>query len=108
MDFIEKCKKIAFRVQCLECSLEIETTMMLRQHMAETNKQHPVSSLADCNLVGVLTLESTNRENFEFANSVNSDEVAHIEPPHLDLHCLRSRRQKRHSISRTNFWQTAG
>ena len=24
----------------------------------------------------------------EFANSVDSDEVAHYEPPHLDLHCL--------------------
>ena len=26
----------------------------------------------------------------EFANSVDSDEVAHNEPPHLDLHCLSS------------------
>ena len=26
----------------------------------------------------------------EFANSVDLDEVAHNEPPHLDLHCLRS------------------
>ena len=26
----------------------------------------------------------------EFANSVDLDEVAHIEPPHLDLHCLPS------------------
>ena len=26
----------------------------------------------------------------EFANSVDSDEVAHGEPPHLDLHCLLS------------------
>ena len=24
----------------------------------------------------------------EFANSVNLDEVAHNEPPHLDLRCL--------------------
>ena len=24
----------------------------------------------------------------EFANSVDPDEVAHHEPPHLDLHCL--------------------
>ena len=24
----------------------------------------------------------------EFANSVDLDEVAHYEPPHLDLHCL--------------------
>ena len=27
----------------------------------------------------------------EFANSVDLDEVAHNEPPHLDLHCLHSR-----------------
>ena len=26
----------------------------------------------------------------EFANSVDLDEVAHDEPPHLDLHCLTS------------------
>ena len=26
----------------------------------------------------------------EFANGVDLDEVAHIEPPHLDLHCLHS------------------
>ena len=26
----------------------------------------------------------------EFANSVDLDEVAHHEPPHLDLHCLPS------------------
>lgn len=52
MDFMEKCSKIPFKVQCLECSLEIQTALMLRQHMAETNRQHPVSSLADCNPVG--------------------------------------------------------
>ena len=26
----------------------------------------------------------------EFANSVDLDEVAHYEPPHVDLHCLPS------------------
>ena len=26
----------------------------------------------------------------KFANSVDPDEVAHNEPPHLDLHCLPS------------------
>ena len=26
----------------------------------------------------------------EFTNSVDPDEVAQIEPPHLDLHCLAS------------------
>ena len=26
----------------------------------------------------------------EFANSIDLDEVAHDEPPHLDLHCLPS------------------
>ena len=26
----------------------------------------------------------------EFANSIDLDEVAHNEPPHLDLHCLSS------------------
>ena len=27
----------------------------------------------------------------KFANSTDLDEVAHDEPPHLDLHCLLSR-----------------
>ena len=27
-------------------------------------------------------------ENSEFENNVDLDEVAHNEPPHLDLHCL--------------------
>ena len=27
----------------------------------------------------------------EFANSIDLDEVAHNEPPHLDLHCMPSR-----------------
>ena len=31
---------------------------------------------------------STRDENSEYANSVDLDEVAHDEPPHLDLHCL--------------------
>ena len=26
----------------------------------------------------------------EFANRIDPDEVAHYEPPHLDLHCLPS------------------
>ena len=33
---------------------------------------------------------STRAKIAEFANSVDLDEVAHDEPPHLDLHCLPS------------------
>ena len=33
---------------------------------------------------------TTSDEKAEFANSVDLDEVAHHEPPHLDLHCLPS------------------
>ena len=35
-----------------------------------------------------LTLEEPEIKIVEFANSVDPDEVAHIEPPHLGLHCL--------------------
>ena len=38
-----------------------------------------------------LTLEVPEMKIDEFANSIDLDEVAHIEPPHLDLHCLPSR-----------------
>ena len=34
----------------------------------------------------------------EFANSVDLDEVAHNEPPHLDLHCLPSL-NSRHDVA---------
>ena len=37
-----------------------------------------------------LTLEVPETKKVAFANSVNLDEVAHNEPPHLDLHCLPS------------------
>ena len=37
-----------------------------------------------------LTLYLTVTKAAEFANSVDLDEVAHYEPPHLDLHCLPS------------------
>ena len=35
-----------------------------------------------------LTLKVPKTKLVEFANSVEPDEVAHNEPPHLDLHCL--------------------
>ena len=37
-----------------------------------------------------LTLYLPVTKTAEFANSVDLDEVAHNEPPHLDLHCLPS------------------
>ena len=33
-------------------------------------------------------LEAPEVKMVEFANGVDSDEVAHCEPPHLNLHCL--------------------
>ena len=39
----------------------------------------------------------------EFANSVDPDEVAHDEPPHLDLHCLPASVQKNQKCCRYNF-----
>ena len=37
-----------------------------------------------------LTLQIPETKTAEFANSIDLDEVAHNEPPHLDLHCLPS------------------
>ena len=37
-----------------------------------------------------LTLEIPETKIAEFANRVDLDDVAHKEPPHLDLHCLPS------------------
>ena len=36
------------------------------------------------------TLKSPRMEVVEFANSIDPDEVAHNEPPHLGLNCLPS------------------
>ena len=38
-----------------------------------------------------LTLSVLETKITKFANSVDLDEVAHLEPPHLDLRCLPSR-----------------
>ena len=38
----------------------------------------------------VVALKALKMKTAEFANSVNPDEVADYEPPHLDLHCLHS------------------
>ena len=38
----------------------------------------------------VLTLSVPETKIAEFADSVDLDEMAHHEPPHLDLHCLPS------------------
>ena len=46
--------------------------------------------LFDSWLLGFLSLSLPVTKIAEFANSVNLDEVAHNEPPHLDLHCLPS------------------
>ena len=43
-------------------------------------------------VIGYISLNSlsTRDEAAEFANSIDLDEVAHYEPPHLDQHCLLS------------------
>jgi len=50
-DFMMKCKSVAYTVQCLECSLLIQSPASLRHHIRETNSQHIVSSLTDSSLV---------------------------------------------------------
>ena len=37
-----------------------------------------------------LTLNASKLKIAEFANSADSDEVAHNEPPHQNLHCLQA------------------
>ena len=37
---------------------------------------------------GQITVNAPEMKIVEFANSIDPDEVAHYEPPHLDLHCL--------------------
>ena len=39
-------------------------------------------------MITCLTFKAVEVKITEFANSVDPDEVAHNEPPHLDQHCL--------------------
>ena len=48
----------------------------------------PISSTCICETI--LTLSVLETKISEFAISVDLNEVAHNEPPHLDLHCLSS------------------
>ena len=41
-------------------------------------------------VVNVNSLRIRDKKRTESANSVDLDEVAHHEPPHLDLHCMPS------------------
>ena len=41
-------------------------------------------------MIYMLTLSVPETKIAEFANSIDVEEVAHYEPPHLDLHCLPS------------------
>ena len=38
----------------------------------------------------ILTVKVPKTKRVKIANSVDPDEVAHREPPHLDLHCFQS------------------
>ena len=49
-----------------------------------------VSNLLNRIKVTILTLKVPETKIAEFANSVDSDEAAHDELPHPDLHCLPS------------------
>ena len=58
-------------------------------------RQTQISSLMVCSdtvkiHVHVLTLQVQETKLADIANSVDLDEVAHYEPPHLGLHCLPS------------------
>ena len=47
---------------------------------------HRLSEVSLWNLI--LLPKAPKMKTVELANSIDSNEVAHEEPPHLDLHCL--------------------
>ena len=62
----------------------------MKSYSATANlKQNKISVAKDCGSYSI-TLYLPVTKIAEFANSVDLDEVAHNEPPHLDLHCLPS------------------
>ena len=59
----------------------------LQPYSSRVKVKHKLSL---CFIFIFVTLIVTKMEIAEFGNSVDPDEVAHNEPPHLDLHCLPS------------------
>ena len=62
--------RVFFQYELIEMSLEIEFALN--------------------ELNSALALKKPKMKIAKFANCVDPDEVAHYEPPHLDLHCLPS------------------
>lgn len=54
-DFIRRCKKIPFHVQCLDCDEYIANPALMRQHERETNKQHQLAALTSETVVDVFS-----------------------------------------------------
>ncbi|XP_060551929.1 uncharacterized protein LOC132713376 [Ruditapes philippinarum] len=52
-DIITKCNDVAYKVQCLECGISIETPAILKHHARETQNQHVVASLTETSLVDI-------------------------------------------------------
>ena len=58
---------------------------------ASKQEKNEIYDYVQCNTTpNILTLLVPETKAAEFANSVDLDEVAHNDPPHLELHCLPS------------------
>ena len=53
-------------------------------------EMHKVLSAVPNTLILILILKAQETKIVDFANSIDQDEAAHNELPHLDLHCLPS------------------
>ena len=60
-----------------------EEDILIRALFSMSKKPYKTSDVNSISMVTEMNLA-------EFANSLDLDEVAHYEPPHLDLHCLPS------------------
>ena len=56
VDFMARCSKKPYSVQCLECGLLMETPACYRNHMLETQNQHVVSAFTEANVVSSWSL----------------------------------------------------
>ena len=74
----------------IDASDHMESCLVINLTMAASNCYLPKKLISNIKPSKLARIKVPEMKTVEFANSVDSDEVAHCEPPHLEHHCLPS------------------